>query len=161
MNVRIVLSLLLCSLASAAGASEPSTGAAKSDVTSPAWVEPYRAVAERIVSTTLNHNEAYAKLEYLCLRIGHRLSGSKQLNEAIDWAIATMKKDGQENVHGEKVMVPHWVRGEESATMLKPRVEVLSMIGLGGSVGTSPEGVTGEVVVVTSEEALKSLGEGV
>ena len=29
-----------------------------------------------------------------------------------------MKADGHQNVRGEKVMVPHWVRGEETAEMV-------------------------------------------
>ena len=52
---------------------------------------------------------------------GQRLSGSKALEDAIDWAVAEMKKDGLENVHIEPVKVPHWVRGQESAEIVEPR----------------------------------------
>ena len=118
----------------------------------------YREPAERIIRSALADNDAYDKLEHLCLRIGHRLSGSRELEKAIDWAIEVLKEDGQENVHREMVMVPHWVRGEESATMISPRVEPLYMLGLGGSVGTPPEGITAPVVVVSDEEQLDALG---
>ena len=121
----------------------------------------YQATADRIAEAALKNNDAYNKLEELCVGIGHRLSGSANLEKAIRWAIDTLKKDGQENVRGEKVMVPHWVRGKESATMVEPRVEPLSMLGLGGSVGTPPEGITAPVVVVADEDELKALGDKV
>jgi len=119
----------------------------------------YQGTADRIIRATLAGNEAQDKLEELCLGIGQRLSGSPQLDQAIEWAIATMKEDGQENVRRERVMVPRWVRGRESATMLEPRVEPLHMLGLGGSVGTPPEGITASVVVVADEKELEALGE--
>ena len=61
-----------------------------------------------------------------------------------------MKKDQLQNVRGEPVMVPKWVRGEESATLLSPRETPLHMIGLGRSVGTPREGITADVLVVSS-----------
>ena len=62
--------------------------------------------------------------------------------------MAEMKNDGLDNVRGEKVMVPHWVRGEESLEMISPRPLKLAMLGLGNSVGTPAEGITAEAVVV-------------
>ncbi len=121
--------------------------------------ERYCEPAERIISATLAGNDGYRKLEELCIRIGHRLSGSPQLEQAIDWAVETMRKDGQENVHREKVMVPHWVRGRESVTMIEPRKETLVMLGLGGSVGTPPEGITAPVIVVSGKDELEKIGE--
>jgi len=119
----------------------------------------YRKTAEKIVRATMAQNDAYDKLEHLCLHIGHRLSGSRSLEKAIDWAIHAMKKDGQENVHREMVMVPHWVRGYEAASMIEPRIEPFFILGLGGSVGTGPDGITAEVVVAEDEDALNALGE--
>lgn len=120
----------------------------------------YHDAADRIVRAALADNDAYDKLEYLCLQIGHRVSGSPQLEQAIDWAVAALVQDGQENVRPERVMVPHWVRGRESATMIKPRVEPLHILGLGGSVATSADGITAPVVVVADEEELDALGPG-
>jgi len=124
------------------------------------WVQPYASSVEKIFSKTMESNDAMAKLEELCDDIGHRLSGSPQLDQAIDWAVDALKADGHENVAKEPVMVPKWVRGEESLELLSPRKAPLPVLGLGWSVGTGPEGVEGEVVVVRNEEELEALGEG-
>jgi carboxypeptidase Q len=121
----------------------------------------YRSTIEKLVNTTLKKNDAFNKLEQLCDDVGNRLSGSKSLDKAIQWAVKTLKRDGHENVHTEDVMVPRWVRGKESATMLEPRIVKLTMLGLGGSVGTPEAGVTGQVIVVHSRKELEELGDKV
>src|SRR5262249_58504849 len=93
--------------------------------------------------------------------IGNRLSGSPQLEKAVEWGLDQMKADGLENVHTEPVKVPHWVRGEESAEMLAPAKRKLSLLGLGGTVGTPSEGVTADVVVVRGYKELEALGDRV
>jgi|CXWL01.1.fsa_nt_gi carboxypeptidase Q len=119
----------------------------------------YRPAVDKILASALAENDAYKKLEELCLFVGHRLSGSPQLDKAIDWAVAAMKKDGQENARRERVLVPHWVRGNESATMLEPRVAGLSMLGLGGSIATPPDGISAPVLVVKDKEELDQRAE--
>ena len=90
--------------------------------------------------------------------IGHRLSGSPQLDQAIQWALAEMKRDGLENVHTEKVMVPKWVRGNESADIVQPARLPLAMLGLGGSVATPRDGMEAPLLVVRSYEELEAHG---
>ncbi len=124
-------------------------------------IDNYRATAGRIIGAALVSDRAYERLAYLTDHIGHRLSGSKSLERAIEWALAEMKRDGLDNVRGEKVMVPHWVRGEESLEMTAPRPMKLSMLGLGNSVGTPAEGITAEPVVVRNFAELDALGEKV
>ncbi|MCH8166102.1 MAG: M20/M25/M40 family metallo-hydrolase [Planctomycetes bacterium] len=152
----MALPLITCTLAaSALGHTD--------DVTtdgSPSIAQRYRESADRILQAALAGNEAYSKLQELCDGIGHRLSGSPQLDQAIQWAAKTLRADGQENVHIEEVMVPRWVRGAESLVMIEPREAPLPMLGLGGSVGTPPQGITAEVVVVRDEEEFEALGSG-
>jgi len=124
----------------------------------PPLSESYQEVSARIIAAALADQDGYAKLSYLCDRIGNRLSGSDSLNAAIAWAAAQMKRDGLENVATPAVKVPHWVRGREEAEMVKPVRHPLSMLGLGGSVATPPDGITAEVVPVSSFDALKALG---
>jgi carboxypeptidase Q len=106
-------------------------------------------------------NRAWERLAHLTDHIGHRLSGSRNLERAIEWALAEMKRDGLDNVRGEKVMVPHWVRGEESLELTVPRPMKLAMLGLGNSVGTPADGITAEAVVVRNFAELDALGERV
>jgi carboxypeptidase Q len=123
--------------------------------------EDYRERAGRIIGAALTSDVAYRRLAWLTDRIGNRLSGSDSLTRAIEWAASEMKRDRLDNVRAEKVMVPHWVRGEESLELLEPVGRKLSMLGLGNSVGTPPEGVTAEAVVVRSFDELEALGERV
>jgi carboxypeptidase Q len=124
-------------------------------------IDEYRERASRIIGAALTSDTAYRRLAWLTDRIGNRLSGSENLERAIAWAVSEMKRDGLDNVRAEKVMVPHWVRGEESLELLEPVSRKLSMLGLGNSVGTPPEGITAEAVVVRNFDELEALGEKV
>jgi carboxypeptidase Q len=106
--------------------------------------------ADRLIAAATNTDFAYRRLARLCDTFGPRQAGSTNLEAALDWILQEMKKDGLDNVHGEEVMVPHWVRGAESAEMLQPRRVALPMLGLGNSIGTPPAGLTAEVLVVTN-----------
>jgi carboxypeptidase Q len=121
---------------------------------SPAWLDAYRAPADRLVSEALATRFAWERLALLGDTFGHRLSGSQALEDAIQWAVQEMKKDGLENVHTEPVKVPHWVRGQERAEITAPRRLPMVMLGLGNSVGTPPEGIEAEIVIVRSFEEL-------
>ncbi len=102
---------------------------------------------------------AWERLAFMADEFGTRLSGSDGLEETIDWAVATMKADGLADARRESVMVNRWERGEESATVIKPRKKSLYMLGLGNSVGTSRRGVKAEVVLVPDVAAIDSLGD--
>ena len=117
----------------------------------------YQEIAARIIAAGQEKNDSWIKLQELCDDIGHRLSGSDSLNQAIEWAQESMKADGQENVRAERVMVTKWVRGAESCELVEPRPLKIEMLGLGGSVGTPPAGITAEVVVVSNKDELDAL----
>lgn len=97
----------------------------------------------------------YNRLATVCDTYGSRLSGSDALEKAIDWVAMEMQKDGFDTVYTESVMVPHWVRGTESAELLIPRRKNIAMLGLGGSIPTPADGISGEVLVVGSFDELK------
>lgn len=116
----------------------------------------YRETADRIIATARADSSSYHRLGDLVDRFGHRLSGSESLEQALDWILGEMRRDGLENVRGERVMVPRWVRGAESASLVEPRRAPLHMLGLGGSIGTPAAGITAPVMVVTSFDDLSA-----
>ena len=115
----------------------------------------YRATADRLIAAATGDSAAFARLTLLTDAFGHRFSGSESLERAIDWILAEMRADSLENVRGEPVMVPRWVRGSESLRLLSPRPRSLPMLGLGGSIATPPDGITADALVVGSFDELR------
>ena len=115
----------------------------------------YRPATDRLIDAATKDSAAWNRIAELTDTFGNRLSGSDALERAIDWTLEKMRTDGLENVRGEPVMVPHWVRGEESAELVTPRRKPMPMLGLGGSIGTPAGGITAPVLVVTSFDDLQ------
>lgn len=130
--------------------------AAPSVAPAQAIADQYRAAAGRIIARATQDSAAWNRIATLTETFGNRFSGSQSLEQAIDWVLAEMKRDGLDNVRGEPAMVPRWVRGAESAELVEPRRQPLPMLGLGGSIATPPGGITADVMVVTSYDDLKA-----
>ena len=122
------------------------------------WLDAYRETAERLIRESSSSNFGWNRLAELTDTYGNRLAGSENLTRAIAWAVETLKKDGFDQVRTQKVMVPVWVRGQESAEIVMPPRNPLVILGLGGSVGTPPDGVEAEVLVVKSFVDLEQQG---
>lgn len=120
-------------------------------------ITEYKPIADKIIRTLETDSTGYDRLSYLCDMFGPRLSGSKNLEKAIDWIIKEMKMDGLSNVRGERVKVPTWIRGEESLKILIPFERELSVLGVGGSVATPKGGLRGEVIVVNNFDELEKV----
>lgn len=118
-------------------------------------ISDYKDEADKLIETIMADDDSFDYLTYFADTFGHRFSGSESLENSIDWILKEMNKDGFDYVGTQKVMVPHWVRGTESATMTAPRAKDLPMLGLGGSVGTPEGGIEAEVLVVSSFDDLK------
>ena len=118
------------------------------------WLEPYRANAGKLIAAAAADQFAWDRLAELTDTYGQRLSGSDNLNRAIAWAVETMKKDGLDNVHTERIMIPRWVRGNESLEIVNPPHHVIPMLGLGGSIATPAAGIEADVMVVSSGDEL-------
>ncbi len=121
----------------------------------PDWLQPYRDAAARLIAAATADDHAWQRLAWLTDTYGPRLSGSANLEAAIEWAAATMKADGLDNVRTEPVMVPKWVRGHERLELLDPVPRPLVVLGLGGSVGTPPGGLEADGLVVSSFDELE------
>ena len=156
-RARFVITLPLVLLAvTSLLAQSPHTDNAHNTGTNGSWINQYREPAARLIGEAMGSTFAWQRLSVLTDTIGHRLSGSPALERAVEWAVDEMKRDGLENVHTERVMVPKWVRGTESAEMVEPVRHPFVMLGLGDSVGTPPDGVQAEVLALRSFEDLDS-----
>lgn len=122
---------------------------------SPNWIEPYRPIAQRLITESQASDFAWRRLAEVTDTYGPRLSGSDNLEKAIDWAVETMKKDGFENVRKEPVMVPKWVRGDESLELIEPVRQKLPLLGLGNAVGTPQGGYEADVIVVKNFDEME------
>ncbi|MEW5983350.1 MAG: M20/M25/M40 family metallo-hydrolase [Acidobacteriota bacterium] len=120
------------------------------------WLDAHRETAARLIGEALATTRAWERLAYLTDTFGHRLAGSAALQATIAWAVEEMRRDGLENVRAERVMVPHWERGRESAEIVAPVRHPLVVLGLGNSVGTPADGVRAPVVVVRSFDDLEA-----
>jgi carboxypeptidase Q len=118
---------------------------------------------KKVQQAALESDYAYRQLAHLSNNIGPRLSGSPQAQTAVEYVAAELRKLGLE-VQLEKVMVPHWVRGEETGALteypgMSPgTTQKIVLTALGGSVATPNEGLTAEVVVVNNFDELQALG---
>ena len=133
-----------------ASSAQPAPGAA--------WLAPFRDNVQRLQQAAQADDFAWQRLAELTDTYGNRISGSENLTRAIRWAQATMTKDGLANVRTEKVMVPRWVRGHESAVIIDPPEHPIVMLGLGGSVATPAAGIEADVLVVKDFKDLEARG---
>src|SRR5947208_4798984 len=117
---------------------------------------------KRLQQAALNSDYAYREVAHLSNNIGPRLSGSTQAAKAVEYVAGELKEIGCE-VQLEKVMVPHWVRGEETAALIQfpgmaeGTTQKILLCALGGSVATPKEGITADVVAVKNFDELKAM----
>ncbi|MDP1676935.1 MAG: M28 family peptidase [Bacteroidota bacterium] len=123
--------------------------------------QSHSEIAIQIKDKGLEELSAFEMLKDLTGNVGNRLSGSKNYEKAVMWGKQMLYKAGADSAWLEPVMIPHWVRGEEKSSLVlvnKKKIE-LSICALGGSVGTSKNGVSAKVIEVKSFEEVKMLGD--
>ena len=145
---------LLVSLCSAAAAPEaPGSPSPSPSPTPELYSAQTIAELKKLQTAALSDDYAWRQVAHLTNNIGPRLSGSAQAQQAVDYVAGELKQLGLE-VQLEKVMVPHWVRGEETAALVEfpgqapGTTQKIILTALGGSVATPREGITAEVIVV-------------
>jgi carboxypeptidase Q len=120
------------------------------------------AELKRLQQTALTSDYAYRQVAHLANNIGPRLSGSAQAAKAVEYVASELNAIGCE-VQLEKVMVPHWVRGEETAALVQfpgqaaNTTQKIVLCALGGSVATPPQGMEADVIAVRNFDQLKSI----
>jgi carboxypeptidase Q len=150
----VTLTFVLFAIATLEAQTPHSDGFLPPATSAVSWLTAYHEPAARLIGEAVGSTFAWQRLAVLTDSIGNRLSGSPALDRAIQWAIHEMKRDGLENVHTERVLVPKWVRGSESADIIEPSRHSMVMLGLGDSVGTPPEGLQAEVIAIHGFEEL-------
>ncbi|KAH6945961.1 hypothetical protein HPB50_010930 [Hyalomma asiaticum] len=94
-------------------------------------------------------------------RFGSRMLGSVQLEKSIDYLVERFGLDHFQDVHTEDVLAVRWRRQHEVARLVRPEEHALHILGLGGSSGTPPGGVTAPLDVVKSFAELEMKGVSV
>jgi carboxypeptidase Q len=121
------------------------------------------AMIKKIYNEALSNGKSYSNLDYLSNKIGGRLSGSPQAQQAVEWAFKAMKEAGADTVYMQECMVPHWVRGEKEVGKVISTggkgIKEVPICALGGSIATAPEGITAEVIEANGVEDLQNLGK--
>ena len=145
-------SLTLATLLLAATGSATAQSALKTDKTDSLNIR-------KLYDEALLRGQSYENLRELCTRIGARLSGSPQAEQAVQWGKVAMEKIGMDRVYLQEVMVPHWVRGSKEkarATGSKGKGIDFNVCALGGSIATTGK-LKAQVVEVQSMAELAAL----
>src|SRR5947207_6167428 len=117
---------------------------------------------KQLQQAALTSDYAYRQVAHLSNNIGPRLTGSAQAAKAVEYVASELKAIGCE-VQFEGVMVPHWVRGEETAALVQfpgqaaNTTQKIVLCALGDSIATPADGIKAEVIAVRNFDELKSL----
>jgi hypothetical protein len=111
----------------------------------------------RIADEILLHSKAYANLHDLTKNIGGRLSASPGFYKAEQWGLKVLQESGADKAWLQECMIPHWVRGgkDQAVANLSSKKKELDVIALGNSLGTGSNGISANVLEVTSFEDLE------
>jgi hypothetical protein len=126
----------------------------------PAFNRADLAAANSLHERALADDTGFKLVESLTTEVGPRPAGSAGDKAAVAWAVREMHRLGFANVHTLEVSVPHWVRGEAEFAVIAPWPQLMPTLALGGSIGTTPEGVEAEAVMVKDLAALAALPPG-
>src|SRR5712691_5716465 len=120
----IVISIL-CYISGARAFAQPATSATSTSTPSPTptatpivFSGQTLADLKQLQQAALNSDYAYRQVAHLANNIGPRLSGSAQATKAVEYVASELKAIGCD-VQLEKVVVPHWVRGQETAALIQ------------------------------------------
>jgi carboxypeptidase Q len=111
----------------------------------------------------LSSDYAYQQVSHLTENIGPRMGGSPQAEFAVQYVAGELRKLGLD-VRLEDVLVPRWVRGAESAELVRypgqapGTTQKIVLTALSGSSATPANGITARVVAVRSFSELSALG---
>lgn len=116
-------------------------------------------VIKDIYNYALTKSRAYEQLDYLCNKIGHRLTGTTNAQKAVEWAQKELIKAGADSVWLQPCKVDYWDRGEkESGWMIVDNERTnINICALGGSIATAKEGLEAGIIEIKDFEDLEKL----
>lgn len=121
-------------------------------------IRSYEPIVDKIIDTVVygdEQNVTYDELAKFVDTFGARPSGSKSLEDSIDYMFDMLRGQGLDFVHTENASVVNWQRGHEEAWITQPRLKRMDILGLGNSVSTPEGGITAPVLVVGCFEELE------
>ena len=135
-------------------AAQGAAGCSATDVSSCAQA------AAKIMPMVMGDSPMEENLRRLTDVVGGRISGSPQMVEAVEWAVAAFRAAGVD-VHTEKYMMPHgWSEGDTRLEVLGPVSFLVSLVSVGLSPATPPGGIEAPLVFIGdgSEAAFAQAG---
>ena len=116
---------------------------------------------KRIHDRILTNGSCYDWLSHLSEKIGGRLAGSPESEEAIEYTKEVLSSFA-DTVYLQECFVPYWKRGRPEVVnitnMPGNTTMTLGGLALGNSVGTGPDGVEAEVIEVRSLDEVREKG---
>jgi len=143
----LLIATSLLALHGRISAAEPASTFSKTDL----------RAAKTLHERASKDDTAYQLVQSLTTEVGARSAGSAGDKAAVAWGVREMQRLGFSNVRTMEVKVPNWVRGEASFKVLAPSPQSMPTLALGGSVGTPPEGIESDAVMVKDLAALSAL----
>jgi carboxypeptidase Q len=128
----------------------PSTDAGKAEAPN---VDPLAEMDTKILEQ-VKTDQALLKtnLQYLADRIGPRLTGSAQLDQASHWTVEQFKELGLRNAHLEPWTIANsWTRGPATGQIISPTRHILTLETAGWSAATKGE-LRGAVIGIDAEK---------
>ena len=128
----------------------PSTDAAKTEAPKP---DPVSEMDAKIIEQVKSDQAALkSNLQYLADRIGPRLTGSPQLDQASHWTLERFKEAGLSAAHLEPWTIGNsWTRGPATGQIISPSHHVLALETAGWSAATKGA-LRGPVIGVAAEK---------
>jgi len=120
----------------------------------PVQAQDLAPAAAAVRDRALDDATAWKLVESLTTEVGARPVGSPAMMRARDWGLATLTALGFANVHAEAFTTRAWLRGEESAEVVGPWPQKLQILGLGNSAPTPKGGLTAEIIVFRTYQAM-------
>src|SRR5689334_13381274 len=164
-QVFLVLSLLACSLipsdSGSAQAPAPPQPPSRTEDQKRSYRSAMEEADQKIAEEVKAHSELMKNLEYLCYRIGPRLTGSPQMRAASQWTLQRFKDYGVD-AHLETAQIAHsWTRGRDTASLIKPLATGLNAVNIevrsAGWSKASPGEITANVVALPNLQSQADL----